>query len=201
MHKYISLIALFFLSASCQDFHSAQENNAQHARLTGDKHHATTSKELDQLFAQLKVANNSQVIRRTQNRIRALWTDHADADIDTLMQKGTQAMYSKDYERAIALFGQVIQQKPYFAEGWNKRATVYFVKGNYQASLDDIRETLKLEERHFGALSGMASIYMMRGETSHALQTYQQIHELIPQLREVNKSIEELQAYLGYRQI
>jgi len=201
MHRYICLVAVFFIFISCEHFPSAKEKQAQHARLTGEKHHATTSKEIDQLFAQLKVADQGRVIRRTQNRIRALWTDHPDSNIDTLMQAGMEAMYSKDYDSAIELFSRIIQQKPYFAEGWNKRATVYFMKGNFQASLDDIRETLKLEERHFGALSGMASIYMLRGENSHALQTYQKIHQLIPKLTEVNQSIKELKMRLGYRQI
>lgn len=200
MHRYIYLIIIVFLCVSCQHLPPGRENPSPHAALTGEKLHASTGKEIDQLFAQLKVANDARVIRRTQNRIRALWTDHADSSIDSLMQEGIQAMYSKDYDKAVELFSRVIQQKPYFAEGWNKRATVYYMQGNYPASMDDIKKTLKLENRHFGALSGMASIYMMQGETEKALSAYQKIHRLIPQLRPVNRSIEELRAQLGYRQ-
>ena len=199
MTKYIFILVLTALCSSCNDF--SQANQRQYKQLSQNLHHATTENEVDQLFAQLKVATEEKVIRQTQQRIRKLWAKHPDARIDTLMEAGTDAMYSKDYEDALNIFSSVININPGYAEGWNKRATVYFMMGNFQASLRDIRNTLDLEQRHFGALSGMASIYLVQGKNEKALVAYERLHKIIPQLKEVNLTIQELRGMLGYRRI
>ncbi len=201
MTRYLSFIPIFIFFSACQDFPSAEKKLIQNIQQTGNSHHAYTDKEIDQLFVQLKAADDEQVIRDTQQSIRNLWNRHPDAQIDTLMQVGLQAMYSKDYKGAIDKFTRIIHMKPDYAEGWNKRATVFFMKGNFQRSLEDIRQTLLLERRHFGALSGKASIHMLRGDDEKALRTYERIHRLVPQLTEVNSSIQELRNRLGYRRI
>ena len=201
MTQYIYFIIILIIISSCRDLSSVDKTGGQNVQLTGTRHHATTEREVDQLFAQLKIAKRERIIRRTQDRIRELWTEHPDPSIDTLMQAGIQAMYSRNYESAIEKFDIVIRAAPDFAEGWNRRATVFFMMGDFQASLDDIRQTLRLEGRHFGALSGMASIYVLWGNTEKALQTYEKLHQLIPQLREVNLTIKELRTSLGYRRI
>lgn len=201
MTRYIYFLILFIVIGSCQNFNSVDRKPDQNIQLTGTRHHASTEKEVGQLFAQLKVARQERTIRRTQDRIRELWTEHPDPSIDTLMQSGLQAMYNRDYKEAIEKFSIVTRQAPNFAEGWNRRATVFFMIGNFQASLEDIEQTLRLEKRHFGALSGMASIYVLRGKTEKALQTYERLHRLVPQLKEVNATINELKASLGYRRI
>jgi tetratricopeptide (TPR) repeat protein len=201
MFKYTYLLLIALGLSSCQDYKLLSQHEGFNIGVEEKTHHAETGQEVDQLFTQLKVANQTQTIHRTQRRIRELWADHADPRIDTLMEQGVQAMYGEDYDKAIALFTEIIQQKPLFAEGWNKRATVYFVQGDLRASMQDIRETLKLEDRHFGALSGLASIHVIRGENEEALKTYQRIQRLIPQLTEVNQSIKDLKKRLGYRSI
>lgn len=201
MFRYTYLILIVLALYSCQDYKLLSQHEGLNLRVEEQTLHAETGQEVDQLFTQLKVANQTQTIRRTQRRIRELWADHADPHIDTLMEQGVQAMYGKDYDEAISVFSEIIRKKPQFAEGWNKRATVYFMQGNLQASMQDIEKTLKLENRHFGALSGMASIYVMRGQNQEALETYQRIQQLIPQLTEVNQSIQDLKKRLGYRRI
>ena len=69
-------------------------------------------------------------------------------------------MRTRDFIMSIAFFTRVIEKKPNFAEAWNKRATVYYMMGDFDKSMYDINETLKLEPRHFGAMDGMGLIFM-----------------------------------------
>ena len=78
------------------------------------------------------------------------------------------------------LFTKVIDQSPDFAEAWNKRATVYFLKGELDKSIADIEKTLELEPRHFGALDGLAEIYLIKDDLLNAAATYRRILEIIP---------------------
>ena len=85
-----------------------------------------------------------------------------------------------ELDNAIELFSKVIEQSPEFAEGWNKRATVYFLKGELNKSISDIEKTLNLEPRHFGALDGLAEIYLMQDDLVGAAVIYRRILEIIP---------------------
>ena len=67
------------------------------------------------------------------------------------------------YKKSIYFFSKIIEKNPNFAEAWNKRATVYYLLGNYEESISDIRQTLRLEPRHFGALDGLGLIFMAIG--------------------------------------
>jgi len=198
-NKLYTLLFLTFFS--CQSQPQIEETPGHNVQFTGVKHHVSTEKELDQLFVQLQAAKDAYVIRRTQQQIQDLWMNSGNDQLDTLMAQGLRTMYAKSYTEAIHIFTQVTEQHPTYVEGWNQRATVYFLKGNYAASLQDIQHTLQLEPRHFGALSGQASIYMMQGKKEQALGAYQKLNQLIPQLTVVQEQIEVLQARLGYRQI
>jgi len=195
----ISCLALLF--ASCQDWDTFQKADNISRTSLNQMNDAPTEQQLDQLFVILKMASREDVIRETQQKIREIWAYHPDRDIDTLMQMGVNAMYQKKYGSAIRYFSQIIREAPDYAEGWNKRATVHFMQGNFQASLQDIKSTLRLEKRHFGALSGMASIYLLRDDKMKALQVYEKLQKLIPLQSEVKVSIQELRSSLGYRKM
>jgi len=82
--------------------------------------------------------------------------------------------------------------KPDFAEAWNKRATVYFLIDDYAASIADIRQTLALEPRHFGALAGLGMIFQAMDRKNDAIQVFERALEINPQLDKVREALEEL---------
>ena len=107
---------------------------------------------LDALFVELKDAQTPVAAANTANTIWEIWTNHeSDDDINRLMNDGLKAMQYGDLRLADRLFSDVISLDPNFAEGWNKRATIRFQLGLFEKSRADIAETLRLEERHFGA--------------------------------------------------
>jgi tetratricopeptide (TPR) repeat protein len=113
-----------------------------------------------------------------------IWSRSGDRQIDRLFSRGMQQMSAGDLDAALATFSRVVQKKPAFAEGWNKRATVRFMLGDDAASLKDCEETLKRNPMHFGALSGMAHIHLRRGDAELALQAYTRALQANPNLED-----------------
>ncbi len=109
-----------------------------------------------------------------------IWSIAENVKAQKIFDEGNKMMDRGSLEEAIALFTQVIDLKPDFAEGWNKRATVLFLKGELEASILDIQKTLELEPRHFGALDGLAEIYLIQDDLLGAAATYKRILEIIP---------------------
>ena len=52
----------------------------------------------------------------------------------------------------------MIKLRPDYVEGWNRRATLYYLQNDYTHALEDIAQVLVREPRHFGALAGLGMI-------------------------------------------
>jgi len=119
-----------------------------------------------------------------------LWGRSGDPEVDRLLQSGIQRMEAGEMGRAVEAFTRVTEQKPAFAEGWNKRATAYYLMGDFDQSLKDCDEVIKRNPQHFGALSGYGMIYLRLGELENALGYFQRALEINPNLKGVEESIE-----------
>lgn len=126
-----------------------------------------------------------------------LWSRSGDSGVDALMARGVAAMQAGRYDDAIAVFSKVIEAKPDFAEGWNKRATVRYLAGRYAESIADCDEVLKRNPRHFGALSGLGEIYLQLERPAQALEWYRRALEVNPNLLGVEFRIKQLEELRG----
>src|SRR5687768_4255028 len=122
-----------------------------------------------------------------------LWGRSGDAEVDRLMARGSEHIQAGSYSEAISVFTHVIKQKPEFAEGWNRRATVYYLAGEYAKSIADCDEVLKRNPRHFGALSGMGQIYFQLEDWPKALQWYRKALEVNPYMLGVEMNVRMLE--------
>lgn len=125
-----------------------------------------------------------------------LWGRSGDAALDQLMARGTEEMQAGRHAEAIRSFSSVIKAKPDFAEGWNRRATVYFLAGDYRRSIADCDEVLARNPRHFGALSGLGEIYLRLDDPTQALAWFRKAFEVNPNLLGVEFRIKELEKRL-----
>ena len=119
----------------------------------------------------------------------ATWSRSGDAQIDALFKKGVAQMNAADAEAAIATFTEVIRRKPDFAEGWNKRATVYFFTKRFKESLADCDQVIKRNPGHFGALSGYGQIYAQLEDFDKALEYFERAIAVNPNMEGVALNI------------
>jgi tetratricopeptide (TPR) repeat protein len=119
-----------------------------------------------------------------------LWTRSGDDAIDELMKKGADQVGAGELDAAIATYSEVIKRKPAFAEGWNKRATVLFLAGDYKRSLADCDQVMKRNPHHFGALAGFGQIYFRLDQYDKAISYWKRALEVNPNMIGVEDGIE-----------
>jgi len=149
---------------------------------------------LDRLFAELKLATRQESADQIASEIWALWRETDDPVAAQALADGIQAMKTRQYRNAYQHFSAVIRQAPAFAEGWNARATVLYLMGAYRESIDDIRETLQREPRHFGALSGLGLIFLHQKQLGPAATAFRDALSINPHLPRIRATIERLES-------
>jgi tetratricopeptide (TPR) repeat protein len=125
-----------------------------------------------------------------------LWSRSGDAALDRLMAEGVEQMQAARFKQAIAIFSEVIRRKPSFAEGWNKRATVYYLSADFKRSLADCGEVMKRNPNHFGALSGYGQIYFQLEQYDQALDYWRRALEVNPNMPGVENNIQGVEQLL-----
>lgn len=126
-----------------------------------------------------------------------IWSRSGNKAIDSQYRQGVELMEAARLKEAVSLFSDIIRKQPGFAEAWNKRATLYFMLGEYQLSLKDCDEVLKRNRNHFGALSGYAQIYTELGDFKRAISALERALKVNPNLAGAAESLEELQQRLA----
>ena len=148
---------------------------------------------LDQLFEQLKKSNNSSIAFEIEMKIWNIWSTHPTHDsLTQSLAKGSSLMSKGELEAAYKIFSTIIESASDWAEGWNKRATVLYLMGRYQESLKDIDEVLKLESRHFGALSGQGLVQTELKNYEKAIKSYQAVQKIYPSIKAAKVMIPHL---------
>ena len=132
------------------------------------------------LFELLRSSGDPARLGRVEGFIWGIWLRSGREDVDRLMEQGMEAMSGERLRDSIAIFGRIVDLAPEFAEGWNKRATAYYLAGDLKASSRDVERTLALEPRHFGALSGLGLIRLAQGDELGALLAFEAVLELHP---------------------
>jgi tetratricopeptide (TPR) repeat protein len=152
----------------------------------------TKAETLDDLYARLALAKDAEETAGLVVAIDRLELDSGSDAGDLLMTRAIAAMGLKNFEVALALLDKLVELQPDWAEAWNKRATVRYLIDDYEGSMADIAHVLKLEPRHFGALSGMGMILERRGFREDALRAYRRALAIAPHLDSLRNSVDRL---------
>ena len=108
------------------------------------------------------------------------------------MREGVALMDQGRLVQAEAVFDALVVAAPDFAEAWNKRATIRFLRGNHAGSKRDIIKVIELEPRHFGALAGLGMIHLNAGNLQGALQAYEAALAVNPHMKQARQLIARL---------
>ena len=146
------------------------------------------------LLARLREDDAPVVRGLAEQAIWAIWSRSGDAAVDALFAQGLEAMRAGQLRSAIGTFTRIIKRKPDFAEGWNKRATAYFLAGDYERSLADCDEVMRRNPLHFGALAGYGQIYLRLGQYEKSLAYLRRALHVNPNMEGVRALIEEIEA-------
>ena len=148
---------------------------------------------LDRLFERLTITTSEEEASNITREIWQRWTANDDPTVSQLMQTGIRALNYSTYRRALQSFDRVIEMAPEFAEGWNKRATLYYHIKEYRRSIDDIKETLRLEPRHFGAWSGLGLVSIAQENYSGALAAFKKALSINPHIANIRRYVQKLE--------
>jgi len=171
---YVFLVLLFFSNVNAEERES----------------------ELNNLFKQLKNSESTKAIE-IENKIWKIWSIHPSNDrrgyrLTELLAQGSFLMAKKELNKAYEIFSLIISVDPSWPEAWNNRATVLYLMGRYQDSLNDINEVLKRESRHFGALSGQGLVQIKLENYEKAIKSYQAVQKIYPSIRAAKVMIPQL---------
>ena len=172
MNKILTIIFLFLSTTVL----SANERDVQ----------------LDKLFNELKknISSSSSIVQQ----IWTLWSTHpSDEKLTSILDEGSRLVQDQKLVRAIDIFTDVIEIDPTWAEAWNKRATVYYMIGEFQKSQDDIDKVLELENRHFGALAGQGLVNIQLKNYEKAILSYKKAQEIYPSMQSPDIMIKQIE--------
>jgi tetratricopeptide (TPR) repeat protein len=155
------------------------------------------SPKLDELFIQLYEVKGSKEQSLIVSKIWEEWMKIENPDVKIVMDNISDFFKSKNYQSAVSALTLAIELEPDYAEAYNKRATFYFIMGDYENSMRDIEATLYLEPRHFGALDGLSRILINYKNYDGALKVYQEMKKLMPNDISVDMRIENLNQMLS----
>jgi tetratricopeptide (TPR) repeat protein len=148
--------------------------------------------DLDFLFGALKAAPDAEAAKAVEGRIWALWMVSKSDTANLLMTQVRTAVEAKNLDLAVKLLDSIVVLRPDYIEGWNRRATINFMRKDYTRSIEDIRQVLAREPRHFGALAGLGMIMQELGDDKRALEVYRKAIEINPQMQRIPDLIKTL---------
>ena len=152
---------------------------------------------LDGLFDRLYQTVDTLEARQIEAEIQRVWDSSGSATADLLLGRGTFAMHSGDFAAAERALTMVVTQHPDFAEGWNRRATLYYLMGRLDDSVADVARTLALAPRHYGALSGLGQIQLIQEKYDEARESFRRALAANPHLVGARRFLRALDERLG----
>ncbi|MDA0822968.1 MAG: tetratricopeptide repeat protein [Proteobacteria bacterium] len=163
-------------------------------------HADQTDERLGTLFIDLQETTDRRVAKLAESEIWAIWHESPDKKSSEIMRNARRALDENDFDSAIAIINALVEHAPEFAEAWNQRAIVLYLAGDFPGALRDIEQTLMLEPRHFGALSGRAQVYLQLDEPELALEAFESALERNPWMDNIREQIAMVRAYMKSKQ-
>jgi len=137
------------------------------------------------LFDKLRHASTETQGRAVEAQIWKFWFDQAPTpQAREALDAGMERREAYDFEAAENHMDKVVELAPSYAEGYNQRAFVRFLREKYSDARDDLEKALELESKHFGAMSGLFHVLRIENRRQAALSILRQAVSLHPWIKE-----------------
>ena len=153
-----------------------------------------TDPRLERLFSQLVISRTQPEIASLMVQINDIWRQSGSDSLDLLMTRASEVNAKGAPEVALAILDEVVDLAPKFAEGWRLRGAVHAAHGDDEEALSDLREALRLEPRHFGALDQIGRLLETQSDIQGALEAYKRLAEIIPQAEGLRGRLQKLES-------
>jgi tetratricopeptide (TPR) repeat protein len=150
------------------------------------------AKLLDDLYAHLATAPDEEASKPFVEAIERVWLTPGSDTINALMERAMQAANHKRNDLALQLLSAVVDLAPDYAEGWNRRAYVFYTEGDNERALGDLRRVLALDPNHYKALDGVGQIMRQLDRKPQALKAYSQLQTVHPYWPNIQGIVDEL---------
>jgi tetratricopeptide (TPR) repeat protein len=157
---------------------------------------AEDTAKLEELFVELAEPGREDW-ERVEGEITQIWSRSGSPSMDLLLRRGNEALEAEDYATALEHFSALTDHAPEFAEGWNARATTFYLMGEFSLSISDVEHVLALEPRHFGALAGLGFMFEAMDEPELALKALHAVQALNPNRPNINETVTRLERMTG----
>jgi tetratricopeptide (TPR) repeat protein len=171
-------------------------NTAERREAVGILARLGDQRAVDPLAAALKSDADTFVRQGAEQALWQIWHRSGNAAVDALFHEGIEAMQRGSYRAAVDIFTRVIEVAPNFAEGYNKRATTYYLMQQYEDSIADCERTIALNPHHFGALSGAGLCHLSQRHLTQALDFFERAVVVNPNMPQIQQYIEDIKQYL-----
>ncbi len=145
---------------------------------------------LNELFERLAKAKDAPEAGSIADQINRIWRQSGSDTADLLLARADKAMNDKKFDLGLDLLDSILALEPNWTEAWNRRATLHYMRDDYDGAMRDIAQVLRREPRHFGALSGMAMIYAQMGDMKRAVRAGREALKINPQLTEIKEMVD-----------
>ena len=135
---------------------------------------------LNTLFESLQHPESTNSHDKIIEEIWLVWNEIDNPYTQRIMDSMPLYFASQKYIEALEGLHKIIEEFRNYSEAYNKRATIFFILGRYSSSMVDIKNTLDLEPRHFGALGGMARILIYYEKYHDAIEVYNKMKLIMP---------------------
>ena len=147
---------------------------------------------LDALFRRLGASRRADEAIATEDRIWHLWMYHPHRAAARALDLSASDIAARRYDIAETRLSLLLRHLPHFPEAWHKRATLYYLLGRDARCVEDLRRTLELEPRHFGALCSFAEILLGEGDRESARFAFSVALSLHPYLARARQVVDLL---------
>ncbi len=147
---------------------------------------------LDSLYQTLKSPEKAEA-QKAAREIELEWSKSGSASANLLFKRGEKALTEEEPNQAIEHFTALTDHAPQFAEGWHGRARAFFMLGEYGLALNDIKQTLALNPRHFDAIYGLAAILEQIDKPEEAYDAYKILLNLYPAHEKALEAVSRLE--------